>query len=111
MGTSPATEARRFARFPFPHKLILRTNDGSRAVLVRALDISEAGLGVSLPDEYQIEEPVRAWLLYGDQRLLRCEGILRHRTAGRIGIELADGNTEHLVALRALSDGGGQSRD
>jgi hypothetical protein len=72
------------------------------------VDISEAGLGVSLPDEYHIEGPVRAWLLFGDQRLLRCEGVLRHRTDGRIGIELAESNTEHLVALRQLSGAGEQ---
>ena len=108
MGTPPAMEARRFARFPFQHKIIIRTNDQSRAVLVRALDISEAGLGVSLPDQYFVEESVRAWLLYGDQRLLRCEGVLRYRTGDRIGIELAGASREHLLALRELSGAAGE---
>ncbi len=103
METSPVTEARRFTRFPFQHKIILRTNDQSRAVLVQALDISEAGLGVSIPDQHYVEDSVRAWLLCGGHRLLRCEGVLRHRTAGRLGIEFSIGNTEHLVALRELS--------
>jgi PilZ domain-containing protein len=95
---------RRYRRFPLRQAVLIRNDASSRTLVGSVVDISEAGVGVELAGDFQINALLTAWFVLRDQRLLGCWAMLRHQSGNRRGLEFINQSLERTEFIRSIID-------
>lgn len=101
----PSTVKRRNERYLLSTRLTatVRSNMGETKISTHALDISESGIGTLAGEGWGIGAHVSLELpLPVENTFLELQGVVRHRTGVRCGLEFLDVSPEQQQMLRQV---------
>lgn len=101
----PSTVKRRNERYPLSTRLTATVRDESGEIKIKthALDISESGIGTLAGEGWGVGSQVALELpLPVENTFLEIQGVVRHRTGVRCGLEFLEVSNEQQQILRQV---------
>jgi c-di-GMP-binding flagellar brake protein YcgR len=99
----PSSVKRRNERYLLSTRLTatIRDEQGENKIQTHALDISESGIGTIAGEGWGVGSHVNLELMLPEENSsLEIQGIVRHRTGVRCGLEFFEVSAEHQQVLR-----------